>query len=461
MKLNERLFELRRRAGLSQEELAAKIGVSRQAVGKWENGTSVPELEKLLTLSELYGVTVGELIGAETPPERQGTALGQTPDAGELEELLRGLGEQQRAAELKARGQRRYLWCALGAAAAAVVIVTAVMGSKIARLNRQISELGGLVVFTQNSLNNSISSIQNTVAGLLEEQDALFTSWDCVQEYDAPMGRIRLRLTAVPKTLEDGMEVRFTVRCGEESQSALGEIREGVCTAELYVPALAKLPDGELIDPLDLLLDDGDTPVDGYAIDCSAYGDWLIPVGREMTLLASVSSGGSADQRELGSIYVGLDQAVPARSAYWYCGGADDDSLSGILTVDGEGDIASARLILCAEDRVLESRELDLSLDKHFSLPKDYLMGGSAAQSGSGVVAVTVRPDGDTGARYWQELTAELTDAGERERILGLLEVTDSQGVTYLGFIFAGRMNDRSGQLSRDNAASLLPVVKI
>lgn len=69
MKLNERLFELRRKAGLSQEELADKIGVSRQAVGKWENGASVPELDKLLSLSDFYQLSIGELLGVEAPAQ--------------------------------------------------------------------------------------------------------------------------------------------------------------------------------------------------------------------------------------------------------------------------------------------------------------------------------------------------------------------------------------------------------
>ena len=48
MKLCEKLYELRRAAGLSQEELAERLNVSRQAVSKWENGAAQPELSKLV-----------------------------------------------------------------------------------------------------------------------------------------------------------------------------------------------------------------------------------------------------------------------------------------------------------------------------------------------------------------------------------------------------------------------------
>ena len=66
--LSETIYRLRRRAGLSQEQLAETIGVSRQAISKWESGVSTPELDKLLALSECFHVTLDELTGG-TPCE--------------------------------------------------------------------------------------------------------------------------------------------------------------------------------------------------------------------------------------------------------------------------------------------------------------------------------------------------------------------------------------------------------
>ena len=62
MKLCEKLYELRRAAGLSQEELAERLNVSRQAVSKWENGASDPSTVNLLALAKLYGVSADELL---------------------------------------------------------------------------------------------------------------------------------------------------------------------------------------------------------------------------------------------------------------------------------------------------------------------------------------------------------------------------------------------------------------
>lgn len=61
MKLSERLTELRKEKNLSQAELADALNISRQSVSLWENGSTVPALDKLQFLAEFYGVTLDEL----------------------------------------------------------------------------------------------------------------------------------------------------------------------------------------------------------------------------------------------------------------------------------------------------------------------------------------------------------------------------------------------------------------
>lgn len=64
--LKENLIMLRNVHGLSQEEVAEKIGISRQAYAKWENGTTVPDIVKCQSLAQIYGVTIDSLIKMET-----------------------------------------------------------------------------------------------------------------------------------------------------------------------------------------------------------------------------------------------------------------------------------------------------------------------------------------------------------------------------------------------------------
>ena len=68
MSLGERIKEQRTVCGLSQEKLAELVGVSRQAVTKWETDQSAPSTEKLFKLAEIFGTTVDLLIKSEAMP---------------------------------------------------------------------------------------------------------------------------------------------------------------------------------------------------------------------------------------------------------------------------------------------------------------------------------------------------------------------------------------------------------
>lgn len=84
MTFAEKLTELRRQKGWSQEELGYKLGVTRQTVSKWELGTTTPEMEKLAAMSELFGITTDELIKGEPPetsaPDQTGFTESKTAD---------------------------------------------------------------------------------------------------------------------------------------------------------------------------------------------------------------------------------------------------------------------------------------------------------------------------------------------------------------------------------------------
>jgi len=72
--LSEKLYKLRKKSGLSQEQLAEQLNVSRQAISKWEQGTAVPESEKLISISNYFGVTVDYLLKEDTKDTMNTTA---------------------------------------------------------------------------------------------------------------------------------------------------------------------------------------------------------------------------------------------------------------------------------------------------------------------------------------------------------------------------------------------------
>ena len=67
METKEILYELRTKSGLSQDELAEKVFVTRQAVSRWENGDTIPGTETLKLLSNLFGVSINTLLGSPHP----------------------------------------------------------------------------------------------------------------------------------------------------------------------------------------------------------------------------------------------------------------------------------------------------------------------------------------------------------------------------------------------------------
>lgn len=71
MNFSNKLMELRRAKGWSQEQLGEKLGVTRQTISKWELGQTTPELEKLAAISELFGITTDELIKGTSPQTAQ------------------------------------------------------------------------------------------------------------------------------------------------------------------------------------------------------------------------------------------------------------------------------------------------------------------------------------------------------------------------------------------------------
>ena len=82
MTLHEKIYELRKKNGLSQEALAESLGVSRQSVSKWETGEATPEVSKLLSLSKLFGVTTDYLLNDEMEEENVSeTAKNEMPSS--------------------------------------------------------------------------------------------------------------------------------------------------------------------------------------------------------------------------------------------------------------------------------------------------------------------------------------------------------------------------------------------
>ena len=97
MTLGEKLQRLRKARGMSQEELAARMGVSRQAVSRWELNLALPDTENVVRLSELFGVTTDYLLKQQEAGEKPSPELGAPGSKGRYSAQQRGGGKIGRA----------------------------------------------------------------------------------------------------------------------------------------------------------------------------------------------------------------------------------------------------------------------------------------------------------------------------------------------------------------------------
>ena len=213
MTIGERIGVLRRAAGLSQERLAEQLGVSRQAIGKWESGASLPGVDNLQELARALGVSCDELITGEKAPSGE--------DAGPAEgtvalESVRALLDGQ--AEAQQRTGRAHRWVAaalafLACAAAAACVFIAVHTS--GRLNYFSNKIGGLEAAVAGLDSTIDSTIDARVAGIensLQQQASLIASFDF--HYGSPgwnAAWVPLSVSVLPKAYQPGMSAAFTL----------------------------------------------------------------------------------------------------------------------------------------------------------------------------------------------------------------------------------------------------------
>ena len=163
MKLSEKIIYYRKRAGMNQEMLADKLGVSRQAVSKWETGEAVPELNKVVQLAKVFQVTTDELLLDGNGDESPEPAAASAPQSSNWVDSIPGV---------LGRLLRRYGWlsgvyiaiCGLfftlmGAAARG--ISNSMMNGFQQSFGGMLGDFAGQTVYINGELVNPASSMLN------------------------------------------------------------------------------------------------------------------------------------------------------------------------------------------------------------------------------------------------------------------------------------------------------------
>ena len=220
MKLCEKLYELRRAAGLSQEELAERLNVSRQAVSKWENGAAQPELSKLVELSRLYGVSVDELLSLEEAEKGDAKAASSVEASTPAQETL--------AAPKKVRRQKLLL----GAAAVCLALAVGLAlynNHRVKQLERQVGSLQSQIMSVQSSLSSQIAGISSSVREAMEESATLTAQFDyTVKRFDLDAYTCTVAFALQPKTVQDDLAVSLRLRslASDDGTTAVELVRD-------------------------------------------------------------------------------------------------------------------------------------------------------------------------------------------------------------------------------------------
>lgn len=226
MTIGQRIAQKRKEQDFSQESLGNRLGVSRQSIYKWEADAALPEIEKLVALSRLFGVSVGWLLGVEeaVPAETVSKNGGELTEA-QLRMVEEIVGRYL-AVQPKPMSPKRRLVFKISIAAAALCLIFA-LWSLFQRLDRMDQQYDSL----QSSVNNVTSSVNSQIGGISDRVEAVLKAQNhLTADYSTELFRVNygknqalFHAQAVPKTFQEGMEVRFQVTNGSGGSTVPGE----------------------------------------------------------------------------------------------------------------------------------------------------------------------------------------------------------------------------------------------
>lgn len=232
MSVGQRISQKRKERGLSQEALGEALGVSRQSVYKWESDSSLPEIDKLIALSRLFGVTIGWLLGVEESAESREGDPAQPTEAGsaELTETQLKMVEEIVDRYLAARQppkKRRWPW-ALGAAAGLVLLVVlSNLRGELRTMRDQYNNLQSSIANVTYSVDSQIGGIASRVEAVLKNQNNLTVSYGAeILSADLAANTVTFSAYAAPKTYIEGMTAVFTVDDGTSTVEVPGQLGE-------------------------------------------------------------------------------------------------------------------------------------------------------------------------------------------------------------------------------------------
>lgn len=213
MTLGQRIQELRKGIGLSQEGLGEALGVSRQAVSKWEADGGIPELDTLIAMSRLFGISIGELLGVESPeqPPVEERTGGITEE--QMEAILRRYAEQtQPQPQPRGRGWTAVLLAVVTVLTAVLLVWISNIDNTVSNIRQELSNLESSNHSLHNLYNGLLDDVRQQISTALREQDNLVSTFEHqVVGFDWEAQTVDVAFSATLKEYNAGETLQFVL----------------------------------------------------------------------------------------------------------------------------------------------------------------------------------------------------------------------------------------------------------
>lgn len=230
MTMGQRIAQRRKMLNLSQEAFGEKMGVSRQAISKWEADGAVPEIDKLILMSKLFGVTVGWLLGTED---------GEEPARAEefTEAQLKMVEEIVRRYHMPVQKKRN--WVPVIAVAGVVLLFMignfgSYVNSAITSIHSQMDSLYTYYSTIYSQLHSVSQRLEELAAG-----ERLLTEYSLEAEGNRDLTGATVHFAATPRQMQPGEEAWLSVRLdGEEVAKVRCDTDGTAYRASVELPAV-------------------------------------------------------------------------------------------------------------------------------------------------------------------------------------------------------------------------------
>mgnify|MGYP001011537641 FL=1 len=245
MTTGQRIAQKRKELGLSQEALGDRLGVTRQSIYKWESDSALPEIEKLVALSRLFGVSIGWVLGVEEPapasvgknasdgsapvsgsPHSDETGSGNSSASGPQEltpaqlQMVEAIVERYTASLPKPLSRQKRRVAKAGIALGALCLLGGLLGlsNRLDEMDLRQESIFQNISRVESSVDRQIGSISSQVESILKAQNSLVADYSAdILSADLANNTVTFSVRAVPKTYTDGLTVTFLADTGTET----------------------------------------------------------------------------------------------------------------------------------------------------------------------------------------------------------------------------------------------------